>query len=342
MDKINKVGIIGGGKMGTSLFNYLTKFELNLVWHNRSEADKALQKHHRKLERAHKNELISNEQYAFALQNQFITHELTDLEHCQLIIECISEDKQLKQLLFEQLFSITNSNTIVATNSSSLTSWNYNLPKEKLARLVGLHFFYPVETKNLVEFIYTENHRPNTIQQIRDFLFSIDKFYIEQSTANALLLNAFMLKWQIEAFELSQLNGWSFLEMDKAIEVHLFPLGLFCMMDFIGLDLIQTSARQYQLMNFGIDKNAKLFSYLAKKNEQNQIGIKTLSGFHSYPISSIIQDQIKSKLIASALANSFFSIYHWTIKNQLCSEELLAIALNEYLDTEIEKWHKLL
>lgn len=234
MNEIKLIGIIGGGKMGSDLFNYLSDFNSQLVWFTRNpdhklQLTKTFQK---KIKRQLKHGIISKEIFDFKYRYK-ITDSLDDLIDADLIIESVIEDRDVKQELFKKLDKLVKTSCILATNSSSI------LPSEltevnRPNRILGLHFFFPIPFKNIVELISSELTDEITIQKARIFLQEIKRFFIEQNNKSAFLLNRFLLQLQIDAYELTKKYNISFQQMDELSKKFIPEFGLFEVMDHVG------------------------------------------------------------------------------------------------------------
>ncbi len=344
MSKLNHIGIVGGGKMGASIFNFLCGFDFKLTWYIRTDWEKTEKKHLRKLNRSVKNELISQKEYELRKQNHTITNSIANLANCNLIIECINEDLNAKQDLINKLFSVIANDSIIASNSSSINPQLLSKIEEQKERIIGLHFFFPVEMKNIVELVTTPFNSKETIRETELFLTAINKFYLNQTKDNNYLLNRLMLHLQAAAFNLHKEQNLSFTEIDNAVDKYLFPIGIFAMMDHIGIDMIYNSALNY--LDYETDKEPflPLINYMRKCISENRLGIKTKIGFFNYnnpePANPILNKD--EKQIACSLANSYFSSYNWFIEKKLCKPSDLTFSMNEYLDTDTKKWSNLI
>ena len=180
--EIKSIAIIGGGTMGTSIFNYLSRYNFPIVWYTRSNSEKAGKKNVRKLKRLLKNNIISQNDFDYKIDNHKVTNRIEAAYTADLIIESISERLDLKQKLFQNLFKHIPKKTIVSTNSSSFLA--QELSAEYCDRIVGTHFFFPVETKNFIELIAEVNTK-----SVEEFLKSVNLRYLKQDSKSAFLLN---------------------------------------------------------------------------------------------------------------------------------------------------------
>jgi 3-hydroxybutyryl-CoA dehydrogenase len=341
--EIKKIGIVGGGKMGTSIFNFLTKYNFQIVWYNRTNADKINNKHIRKLNRALKNNLISKEEFELKIQSQVITNSINDLNDSCLIIECINENLAAKQILINELFTIAKPYTIIASNSSSFKPETLSKNNTQRERIVGLHFFFPVEIKNIVELVLSSYNSAETIKKIEGFLSSINKNYLIQNSESAFLLNRIMLKLQAAAFNFSTKNNCKFKQIDEVVKQHLFPIGIFEMMDHIGIDIIYESAKNYILDEEDKNLFLPIMNFMEQSIKNNNFGIRTGQGFYDYSntISDLRIDNNKDKQIIKFLIDSYSVAYSWALAISNSKADDLDLYMNEYLDTDTKQWNNI-
>jgi len=340
---INHIAIVGDGKMGTSLFHYLSQFDFKIIWIHITDPEKAKKKYHRKLNRALKNDLINQTEFDFKSDNHLITNDLSSVSESDLIIECIFEDLYAKRKLVHDLFEIKKPKAIIATNSSSIfpdSLSDLDLQKQKI---LGVHFFFPVETKAMVELIPSGFNNNNDLQKVQLFLNAISKRVLIQDGNDAFLLNRIMLKWQALAYNYFMESDYSFAQIDIVVSKHLGCMGIFEMMDFIGLDLIYKSSNTYVEGQDDKELYRLLLDFLKTKTEANQIGVKTNEGFYTYPQNSDIESLSveQEQEILQKLLKDFKLIMDWAKSLSSSTDEDLEFCMNEYLDTNIKNWKKL-
>ena len=338
------IGIAGGGKMGASIFNMLCKYNhFSLIWYVRSNSEKAQNLHSRKLKRQLKNGLLSLKEFESCSLKQVITPNIEDLKDCDFIIETISEDKNQKNQLIQNLLSLTRSSCIIASNTSSI---NINLlaNQQNLQRMAGLHFFYPAEMKNIVELISSDYTSDHTINQIKSFLKSIERNYLHQTTPDAFLLNRIMLKIQLGYFKLSRSQGYTFKQIDSIVNEYMFSPGVFETMDTIGIDLIYKSARNYIGMDENDEDYQPLMTYLEECISDNRLGVKTGIGFINYntDVPNVKITGIEKQHLLNSLITCWNNALLWAKNNSNFSSDELEFALNEYLSTDIKNWNILI
>ncbi len=341
--KTKHIGIVGGGKMGTSVFNFLSQYNFKIVWHIRTNTNEINKKNIRKLNRALKNNLITLEDFNFKIKHQVITNSITDLTDSSLVIECISENLLSKQALIKELFTIINPDAIIASNSSSFKPEVLSTHNNYKTRIVGLHFFFPVEIKHIAELVLSVYNTTENIKKMEVFLTSINKFYLIQNNQNAFILNRIMLKLQAAAFNYITQHNSSFKQIDAAVKQYLFPIGIFEMMDHVGIDIIYQSANNYIKEEKDKSVFLPLINFMKQCIQENKLGIKTQQGFYNYP-STISAPEItdnNKKQIAKYLVNSYLVIYNWAITMGNYKTSDLDFCINEYLDTNTRQWRNL-
>jgi len=264
---IRKIGIIGSGKMGQDIFNYLNDFDFQLAWfvRNHEKKEKLKKSYLKKLSRQLKHHLITQEQYEQKIKNQ-ITHDLSDLSDCDLIIETIVEDIDAKFHTFSALKKIVQPGCIAVSNSSSfLPSWlSTDFP------VSGMHFFYPIAFKNIVELVLPDNYNSDYEERLKNFLLSVNKKYVIQNEQNAFLLNRFLLDLQGKAFQFAVEQNIPLKVIDKISQTIIPDFGLFEMMDHVGLATMYQSIQNYALLENATKKYDALLALINRRTALEQ------------------------------------------------------------------------
>lgn len=278
-----EIGIIGEGKMGSNIFYYLNDFDYPLTWICSKEADieKIQGTFNKKIKRLYKNGLIDQDKFIFRTNTTIISKDLQHLSDCKMVIESIVENQEEKFKLFVELNKIIDQNCIFASNSSSITPSKLIPGINRKDKFVGLHFFYPIALKNIVEVIITKSTAEGTLSTVKDFLQSINRQYIVIPEEEAFLLNKIFLDFQAGAFRIHEETNLSFEKIDGLIKKNLFPIGVFEFFDSVGIDVMLTSVENY--VN-ELDKTfyKPLINKFKKMCDSGKLGIKTKSGFYDY------------------------------------------------------------
>lgn len=253
MKSISKVGIISSGKMGSNIFNYLSDFNFDLVWYTRNSDHKEVIKnsYQKKLKRQLKHGIINKEVYDFRF-NYKIIDDLNELAECDLVIESVIEELEVKQELFKILDKITKSSCILASNSSSLLPSELSDAMPTKNRIIGMHFFYPVAFKNIIELIYNEFTDNLIIEKAKLFSDAINRFYIEQNENNAFILNRLLLQIQLVALDLVKKYKIGYKQFDDIAKKLVTEFGLFEIIDSVGHNTMYNAIMNYSRMD--VDK----------------------------------------------------------------------------------------
>ena len=172
---INVIGIIGAGKMGTNLFQYLLDFDFKIIWvySKRSDPEKLIKSFQKKIKRLLDAGLLDETSFLQKQKNTLITNELEQVQKCDLIIETITENLDLKDNLFRQIDNLAGENCIFASNSSSFTPSELLPSASRKDKMIGLHFFFPVAMKNIMELIVPDLTSNDVVKRVNQFLGTI-------------------------------------------------------------------------------------------------------------------------------------------------------------------------
>ncbi len=342
---IKSIGVIGEGKMGTDIFYYLNDFDFQLVWiyKEKNVKDQLIKKFNKKINRLLKANIIGQKKYNIKLNKTIISDNINELSNCDIIIEAIFEDLDKKKELFNELDKVLKTDCILATNSSSLIPSKLLTNKNRIDKIIGLHFFYPIKYKNIVEFISTKHTHENIIIIINDLLNKINITPLILNEENAFPLNKIFLDFQALAFNIYQEGILSFKEIDELVKENIFPIGVFEFFDSVGNDIMLASIKNY-IENYN---NKDFYKPLIKRLEilvkQKRLGIKTNQGFYSYENKEESNDKItKSEIktnqyktiIINKLKYIFINSSYKYVENKMCSLDEIEYAMKEYLGIE--------
>lgn len=291
MSVIKHIGIIGEGKMGTNLFYYLLDYGFTFRWVCSTAADpeKIRKTFFRRIARSRDAGIISEKAFEKLQSDTLISPDITILTDCDLVIETIPEDINLKRELFITLDAVLKEGCIIASNSSSINP-SLLIPSTRRSSLfLGLHFFYPVSLKNIVEVIIPESFSKPAQVTITDFLDKINRNYIILHEGNSFILNKIFLDFQNEAFLMVQNRNITFDQLDTIIREHLFPSGVFEFFDSVGIDTMLVSIKNYIDNYPHKDYYRPLTDYMEAMVKRGFLGQKSSKGFYQYSGGEIIR-----------------------------------------------------
>lgn len=314
---IETVGIIGSGKMGSDIFNYLSDYNYKLKWYILFEEEKEkLHKHfHKKINRQLKHNLITEEEFNFKSNFSF-TADLLELSDCDLIIESIPEEIEIKKNIFLKLNYLTNKHCIFVSNSSSILPSKLSTNRN----VTGMHFFYPVAFKNTVELIFHKDVDIAVRKKLKDFLESVQKNVFVQDESSSFLLNRFLLDIQVKAYDLAKSHEIDYLHFDKVLGDVISDFGLFEMIDEVGLETMYNAISNYAQMDSSPNRFNNLLSDLKDKiindipfcnvNNESELDEKLVNYLKNdikYFMLTLIKDYCERFKIEESLFKSYIS-----------------------------------
>lgn len=281
---MKKIGVIGEGKMGTNIFYYLTAFDYNLRWLVSGDADvPGLEKTFRKkIRRMVDTEILTAKRHDLLEKETVITDEIVRLGDCDLVIEAVSENLKLKQTIFTQLDQVTSERCILSTNSSSILPSDLAIEGNRRERITGLHFFYPVALKNIVEFIRLPETSADTITRVTKFLKTISRNFIMLEQENAFLLNRLFLDLQNEGFSIVMEGKATMQQVDRFVQMYITPAGIFEFCDHVGNDVMLASVINYIKYEKNQSRYVPFMLELDNLVKSGRLGKKSGQGFYRY------------------------------------------------------------
>jgi len=237
--EIRKVGVLGAGAMGSGIAQVVAQAGFEVVLMDVSDAfvQAGVGKIEKNLSRSvEKGKLPPNEKEAILKRIKGTTR-IGDLKDCQLILEAVFEDLRLKLDLFNQLASLSASETLFASNTSSLSITQMAAGVSRPTRFLGLHFFNPVPAMRLVEVVAGLQTSRQTIDAAIEFVKVIKKIPIEAKDCPGFLVNRILLPYAGEAMLAAQEGAASPIEIDEAVKKVGFPMGPLALNDMVGMDV---------------------------------------------------------------------------------------------------------
>ncbi len=226
-----------------------------------------------------KNKITTYEKIEILNRIVFTSH----INDCvaDLIIEAIVEKKEIKVELFNQLSVINTSETILATNTSSISINEIAKEISSPERVVGMHFFNPATIMKLVEVIQAEHTSNEVVESIIHICKQMNKVAVVCKDAPGFIVNRVARHYYLEAMKLIELNLATVETVDEVLENAGFKMGPFKLMDLIGMDInFSVSKIVYEAM--GKPERLKPSIVQQQKVEANELGKKTGKGFYTY------------------------------------------------------------
>ena len=280
---IKKVGVLGAGQMGLGIAQVAAQsgYETILVKATPGDTDKLLEKILGGWDKLVSKGRMEQADRDAAAGRLTVTTEFEALAPCDLVVESIIEDLEIKHGAFARLDAICSESAIFGSNTSSLGLTEIAVKTQHPERVVGLHFFNPAPAMKLVEVAATLQTRAEVTEAARAFAESCGKTPIVLKDSTGFVVNRLLVPYMIDAMLEWQRGNGSVEDIDTAMcngAAH--PMGPFTLADFIGLDVVNEMATNlYE--EYGEARFAPP-PILRRLLLAGQLGRKTKLGFYDY------------------------------------------------------------
>lgn len=280
--EINRVCVCGAGTMGAGIAQTLATSGYSTTLYDLQPAglERAAQQIQKQLNTAVEKGKCTEEDAQKIFQRIQFTD---DLQTClaDLFIEAIIERIDDKIALFNQLAELNHSESIFATNTSSLSVTTLAEQIQCPGRVIGLHFFNPAHLMKLVEVITTPHTDPTLFDTAWQFIRSIGKTPVHCQDTPGFIVNRVARPYYLEAMRLVEKGGATPEMVDRILESAGFKLGPFKLTDLIGQDVnLAVSRSVYAQLNK--PERLKPSTLQEKLVEEGKLGRKTGEGFYRY------------------------------------------------------------
>ncbi len=239
MKQVESVGVLGGGLMGSGIAQVSAAAGFPTIVRDVSEplGEKARAGITKMLSKGIERGKVTESQRDITLGNLTFTTDVTKLAVCDIVIEAVVEDLELKNGLWKELNEICPVDTIFASNTSSLTIAAMAAACGRPAKMLGLHFFNPVPLMKLVEVVKTITTSDETANSAYDFVKRLGKEPIRAKDNSGFVVNLLLVPYMIDAINALENNVASVEDIDKGMQLGAgYPMGPFTLLDFVGLD----------------------------------------------------------------------------------------------------------
>jgi len=233
------IGVVGSGIMGSGVAEVAASTGALVIVRSRSSAsiDAMLSTLEQSLAKQVEKGKRSVEEADAIRQRVSVTTELDELAHCDLVIETVVEDLDVKKELFRALDTVVAPTTIVATCTSTLAVIDLAMEMSHPERVCGVHFFNPVPTMSLVEVVRPLSASDETIASVTEFVLACNKEPIEVKDQAGFIVNALLFPYLNNAVRLLEGGVATKEGIDAAMKGGCgFPMGPFALLDLVGLD----------------------------------------------------------------------------------------------------------
>jgi 3-hydroxybutyryl-CoA dehydrogenase len=239
MTDIRTVGVVGGGLMGSGIAQVAAQAGFTTILREVSDAlgQRARVGIEKTLDRGIERGKVTTQERDAALGRLSITTQLGELRTCDIVVEAIVEDLEVKNALWKELDGICPPHTIFASNTSSLTIAAMAAATARADRMVGLHFFNPVPLMRLVEVVRTVTTSEETFDRAFEFARRLGKEPIAAKDNSGFVVNLLLIPYMLDAIRALEHGVASVEDIDAGMRLGAgYPMGPFTLLDFVGLD----------------------------------------------------------------------------------------------------------
>ena len=281
--KIKSVGIIGAGTMGNGIAQVCAVAGLDVVMIDVNEAaiERGMANIQRSLDRLIKKEALTAAQKDLALKHIKVSTAYADLKGLSLVIEAATENQAVKETILKQIDETVGKETIIATNTSSLSITKLAALNSVPKRFIGMHFFNPPPLMALVEVIRGLQTSDQTHDAIIAMAKAIGKEPISVKNSPGFVVNRILLPMINEAFFVLAEGLASAEDIDAGMRLGCNqPIGPLALADLIGLDTCLAVMEVY-FSNFN-DSKYRPCPLLREMVAAGYLGRKTGRGIYHY------------------------------------------------------------
>ncbi|MEM6793920.1 MAG: 3-hydroxybutyryl-CoA dehydrogenase [Acidobacteriota bacterium] len=281
--KIEKVGVVGCGLMGSGIAEVCARAGYQVVV--REVSDALFERGRARIEKSvgkavAKGKLTPEERTAVLGRIEGVI-QIEDMADCDLVVEAIVENVDDKRELFATLDEHVKKSAILASNTSSLTITPLAMATARPDRFIGLHFFNPVPRMKLVEIVRTLISSDEAVASAVDFVQSLGKEPVQCKDNSGFIVNRLLVPYMLDAIRAFEEGVGSLEDIDKAMQLGCgYPMGPFTLLDFVGLDTT------YYLADIMFDEyREKRFApppLLKQMVQAGRLGRKSGRGFYDY------------------------------------------------------------
>ncbi|MFZ8805270.1 MAG: 3-hydroxyacyl-CoA dehydrogenase family protein [Candidatus Calescibacterium sp.] len=279
---MQKIGIIGPGVMGSSIAYLAASCGFDVVLYGRS--DNSIEKGKDRIEKIISGGLkrgkITEKDAEKIREKIEYTTDFAPFVDCDIVIESVSEDMELKKDIFRRVDMICPKRTILATNTSTKSVTEIASVCKNQDRVVGMHFFNPAHIMKLVEVVKAVQTSDEVVEQVKDIAIKLGKIPVVVKDYPGFIVNRLLVPFLNHAIEFLE-SGISAETLKKVTTLGLgHPMGPVELADFIGLDVVQAMG---ETLYEGF-KDEKFAPPILLKNlvKAGFLGVKTKRGFLEY------------------------------------------------------------
>ncbi len=333
--KMNRIGIIGSGTMGIGIAQVAATSGCKVFLYdaNPAQTEKSLQNLQQTLNKLAAKQKISAERSAKIYDSIKPCSNISDFKDCDLVIEAIIENKEIKSKVFQNVEEIVSENCVIASNTSSISITSLSSELKNPERFIGIHFFNPAPLMPLVEIIPGLLTKENLADEIFSLIKSWGKTPVIAKDVPGFIVNRIARPFYGEALRIAEEQIATPEQIDDAMRtLGNFKMGPFELMDLIGID-VNFSVTKTVYQDYFYDPKYKPSLLQQRMSEAKLLGRKTGKGFYDYAENA--QNPVAEK--NEELYQQIFMRIISMLINEAAEAKRLKIASDEDLELAMQK-----
>lgn len=333
--KMNRIGIIGSGTMGIGIAQVAATSGCKVFLYdaNPAQTEKSLLNLSKTLNKLVEKQKISAEKSEEVFNKIKPCNDLQDFATCDLVIEAIIENKEIKTKVFQNLEEIVSKNCVIASNTSSISITSLSSELKNPERFIGIHFFNPAPLMPLVEIIPGLLTKKKLAEEIFSLVKSWGKIPVIAKDVPGFIVNRIARPFYGEALRIAEEQIATPEQIDDAMRtLGNFKMGPFELMDLIGIDVNFSVTKTVYQDNF-YDPKYKPSLLQQRMSEAKLLGRKTGKGFYDYAENA--QNPVAEK--NEELYQQIFMRIISMLINEAAEAKRLKIASDEDLELAMQK-----
>ena len=281
---MKNIAVIGAGTMGNGIAHTFAQFGYKVQLIDISEASlkRGMETITKNLDRMVAKEKITEEDKQNTLDNLYTTTSIAKgVEYAGLVVEAATENVDLKLNIFKELDEVCPDDTILATNTSSISITQIGAVTSRPDQVIGMHFMNPVPVMKLVEIIRGYNTSDEVTNTIMELSKKLNKIPVEVNDYPGFVANRILMPMINESIETLYNGVAGVYEIDTVMKLGMaHPMGPLQLADFIGLDVC-LSILEVMYEGFKNPKYAPC-PLLVNMVRAGKLGVKSGEGFYNY------------------------------------------------------------
>ena len=333
--QISKVGIIGSGTMGIGIAQVAATSGCDVFLYdtNSAQTERSLLSLKKTLNKLVEKQKISAEKSEEIFSKIRPCKELQDFATCDLVIEAIIENKEIKSKVFQNVEETVSENCVIASNTSSISITSLSSELKNPERFIGIHFFNPAPLMPLVEVIPGLLTEKTLARKMYSLMENWGKTPVIAKDVPGFIVNRIARPFYGEALRIAEENIATPEQIDDAMRtLGNFKMGPFELMDLIGID-VNFSVTKTVYQDYFYDPKYKPSLLQQRMSEAKLLGRKTGKGFYDYAQNAQNPAAEKNEDLYQQILMRIISM----VINEAVEAKRLKIASDEDLELAMQK-----